>query len=548
MPVIEIDLPTIEEMVETPRETILDRVPMIGADVERIDGETAYIEFFPNRPDLFSIEGVARALKGFLGIETGLPIYNVKPPTTKLEIKPTVKEVRPHAVGAIVRNLNLNEKTIKTIMDLQEDLHWGLGRDRKKVSIGIHDLKHLEPPFTYQAVNPDTHPFKPLDHNQKMTPHEILKKHEKGQKYQEIIKDAEKYPIITDSTNQVLSFPPIINSQLTEVNTTTKEVFIDVTGTQKHSIEKALNIMVTALSERNGEIEKIELTGTKNQTTPNLKPTKRQINHQEIQKLIGNQITPEQAVKALQKMRYQAKNQQNQITVKVPSYRADILHDWDIIEDIAIGYGYQNIQPELPNTPGIGSSHPTEELGDKLRNIMTGLGYNEAMTLTLTNKQETQKIKQPTKNPVKIQNPISTDHTILRETILPKLIQILKLNRHRDLPQKIFEYGECFHNQENQIKECRHLTAIAIGRKMNYSQIKSHTETILRELDLNYQIKPKKQGPYIPGRAAKITINNQKIGEFGEIHPEIIQKHELNHPITTLEIEPEKIPKNQKNQ
>ncbi|OUJ19257.1 Phenylalanyl-tRNA synthetase beta subunit [Methanonatronarchaeum thermophilum] len=544
MPVIEIDLPEIEELVQKDRETILDRVPMIGADVERIEGETAYIEFFPNRPDLFSIEGIARALKGFLETETGLPQYKTKQPKTKMKIHQSVNQVRPEAVGAIVKNLKLNEKTIKTIMDLQENLHWGLGRDRKKVSIGIHDLDKTTPPFTYKAVNPNTHPFTPLNTNQKMTPKQILKKHPKGQKYKHIIQNSKKYPIITDNQNQILSFPPIINSKLTEVNTNTKNVFIDVTGTQKHSINKALNIITTALAERNGQIEQIQLTGKTNQKTPNLKPKKHTIKHKEIQNLIGQNITPQQATKALEKMRYKAKQKQNKIEVWTPNYRADILHKWDIIEDIAIGYGYQNIQPKLPKTPGIGSSHPTEELGDKLRDIMTGLGYNEVMTLTLTNKQETKKLNKQTKNPVKIQNPISTDHTILRETIYPKLMQILKLNKHRDLPQKIFEYGECFH-QNKKINECRHLTAIAIGPKMNYSQIKSHTEAILNELNTKTKHKPLQNGPYIPGRAAKITKNNKKIGEYGEIHPKIIQKYELNHPITALEIEPQKIPKNQ---
>ena len=540
MPVIEINLPEIEEMTETDRQEILDRIPMIGADVERIDGETAYIEFFPNRPDLFSIEGVARALRGFLGEELGLPRYKVSESEIEMEIKPSVKGVRPKAVGAVVRNLNLNENTVKTIMDLQEDLHWGLGRDREKVSIGIHDLKQIKPPFTYQAVKPDQKPFIPLNHDREMTPGEILRQHEKGQEYRDILSHTDRCPLITDSNGQVLSFPPIINSRLTEVNQNTKEVFIDVTGTQRHSIEKALNIMVTALAERGGQIERIRLSGTKQEETPRLEPAKKHISHTEIKKLVGIDITPSQAVEALRKMRYNAQTEHNQIDVEVPSYRADIIHDWDVIEDIAIGYGYENIQPELPDTPGVGASHPTEETGNRLRDIMTGLGYNEAMTLTLTNEEETAKVSQKPSNPVEIENPISTDHTILRHTILPKLMEILKLNRHRDLPQKIFEYGECFH-QNNGVRECRHLAAVSIGREMNYSQIKSIAEAILREMDVEYKIESLENGPYIQGRAAKIIVSGEKAGEYGEIHPKVIQEYELDHPATALEIEPQKI-------
>jgi len=185
MPVVTLNRAELEEMVGADVHTIVELLPRLGADVECVDDEIQ-VEFFPNRPDLFSVEGAARAIKGMMGLERGLPTYATSPSGIEIGVDPSVNAVRPHVVCAVVRGITIDERTIKSLIDLQEDLHWGLGRDRRKASIGIHDLSRVSPPFRYTLGEVA---FIPLDFSEPMTPSEILRVHPKGKEYAHIVGD-----------------------------------------------------------------------------------------------------------------------------------------------------------------------------------------------------------------------------------------------------------------------------------------------------------------------------------------------------------------------
>ncbi|KAF5423684.1 MAG: phenylalanyl-tRNA synthetase beta chain, partial [Candidatus Methanomarinus sp.] len=214
MPVIKLYYEDIEALTGTDRDTFIKRIPMIGADIERIEEDYIDIEFFPDRPDLYSPEGVARAMRGFLDIETGLTNYQVKRSDISITLDEGIKHIRPYLGCAVVRGLRFDDYSIESLMAVQEDLHWGLGRDRKKVSIGIHDISKVTPPFRYIATDPEFS-FVPLDFTDPMTMQDILKRHPKGTKYAHLMEEFKTYPLILDANNQVLSFPPIINGELT---------------------------------------------------------------------------------------------------------------------------------------------------------------------------------------------------------------------------------------------------------------------------------------------------------------------------------------------
>ncbi|HQC13531.1 MAG TPA: phenylalanine--tRNA ligase subunit beta, partial [Methanoregulaceae archaeon] len=241
MPVISLPYAYLEELVGSDRDTILSKIPMFGADIERIEADHADIEFFANRPDLFSTEGVARAMRGFLGIETGLPEYRVEPSGMSFSIDPGLSGIRPYLGSAVIRNVSFNEESIVSLMGLQESLHWAVGRGRGKVAIGIHDLDSVKPPFRYLAADPDTS-FVPLDFDREMTMREILTEHPKGRDYAHLVEPYSRYPLIVDANGDVLSFPPIINGELTRVTTSTANILLDTTGTDQRAVMTAVNI------------------------------------------------------------------------------------------------------------------------------------------------------------------------------------------------------------------------------------------------------------------------------------------------------------------
>ncbi len=535
MPVITLYYEDIEKLIGTDKDTFIDRVPMIGADIERIEDDHIDIEFFPDRPDLYSPEGVARAMRGFLDIHTGLPEYNVNDSGIRITLDDGIKNIRPYLGCAVVRGLEFNDFSIESLMALQEDLHWGLGRDRKKVSIGIHDLRDIEPPFRYVAADPDFS-FVPLDFEEPMTMQEILERHPKGVKYAHLMEGFDKYPLILDAKDQVLSFPPIINGQLTRVSYETRDLFIDVTGLDQN-VYTALNIVVTSLAERGGNIETVTIENSiENKIiTPDLTPGQWSLGTDEVRSLIGIDLTPQQIVEQLERMRFGASiNNDGYIEVSSPAYRADILHTWDILEDISIGYGYDNIPLVIPKTVTVGKQHPISIRRNEILQIMPGLGYNQVMPFTLTSEKVhyNNMLRSPDQKATPLKHPISEDQTMVRTTILPNLMEILSLNQHRELPQRIFEVGDVVVDGIT----TQHLAAVSIHPASNFTEVRGVVDAVLRERGIEYSITGTDDPAFLEGRRAALIVDGNEIGTFGEIHPDVLTNFGLQQPTVGFEL------------
>ncbi|MEM3390883.1 MAG: phenylalanine--tRNA ligase subunit beta [Archaeoglobaceae archaeon] len=535
MPVINLNWKELEELVGAKRDLILRRLPMLGCDVERVDDEAISIEFFPNRPDLYSIEGVARALRGFLEIETGLKEYVAKERDWKIFVEKSVLEVRPRIVGCVVKNLRMSDEVIRSLMEVQEDLHWTIGRNRRRMAIGVHDLEKVNFPLRYTAVSADFS-FVPLDFNKTMTIAEILKEHPKGKEFSFILEGKSAYPIILDAKNEVISFPPIINAEKTRVTEKTRSLFIDVTGFDEY-VDKALRIIACMLSDRGGEIEKVEVVyPDRVEKTPDLSVKSLTVKKSEIRSLLGFEIPDEEIIRSLEKMRFGCKVLGDEIEVLVPPYRADIMHEWDVIEDIAIGYGYERIVPEYPKTPGIGETHRWNEIKEVVREIMLGLGFIEVITFTLTSERSFRDLRRSAKeweDFVPLMHPLTTEHTILRIDLLSKLLEVLAVNKHCELPIKIFEVGDVVFGLKNRLNLC----ACIMNSKTTFSEIRSVVQAVMRELGFGWKAVEAEDGAFIAGRQAGIVVNGENVGIFGEVHPEVLERFGIPNPVVAFELE-----------
>ena len=519
-----------------PKQTLIERLPMIGGDFSHMNGDEINIEFFPNRPDLTSVEGIARASRAFFGFHTGLQTYKTIPSDITLHVDPSVKTIRPYVTTAYIKNVTMTDELIVSLMGLQEKLHVGLGRNRKKVAIGVHNAEPIQPPFIYKAVDPDSISFIPLAKDEPMTLREILKKHEKGVDYAYILKDFDKYPLIVDANNNVLSFPPIINGSLTEVTPYTKEIFIDVTGTDRKAIHYALNIVTTALAERGGTIHQtIVIDENKKIISPDFTPLQKKVSLLSVNTLLGTKITEKDNITYIEKMGHHAKDTGNGIIlVDIGAWRSDILHEVDLIEDVAVGYGFDQFPTDLPKSLTFGGRLPSQTFYDGLRSIMIGLGFNEVTTFVISNKDdEFQKIGLQKKAMVELENPIGEEYSGLRMSLLPSLLKLLRENRHHPLPQQIFEVGVVV---DETAKNRYHLAALKIDAKANFTECKSLVETVLRECAEKPVIKEKKHPAFIDGRCAALLKQEHEIGLFGELHPKTIQAFHLEHPVIAFEL------------
>lgn len=543
MPVITVNYKDLEKLSGLDKKTILENISMIGAEIERVDDDSADLEFFPNRPDLYSVEGVARAARAFIGNKTGLCRYEMERPRVSIRITKEVVNVRPVLGCAVVRNVTLDENAIVSLMDLQEDLHWALGRGRKKVSIGVHDMRHITSPFTYGTEKPDFS-FVPLDCKEKMSMEQILKEHPKGIKFANLVQEMDEYPVIKDSKGNVLSFPPIINGALTAVTENTKNIFVDVTGTSKE-VYMALNIVVAALAERGGEIEGVDVIYPDNtrRILPDMRATQKTVYFEDIKALTGIEITESEVKDSLEKMGYDATFETFEgkivFNVLIPSYRSDILHSADIIEDVAIGYGYSNIKPLKPHEYTVGKAHVLSKNRIVACEIMTGLGYSQVLPFTLTNEKThfENMHRQKSKNVTYVQYPISQEQTMVRTELLPGLLEILSLNRHHELPQKIFEVGEVVSNKKNIQK----IAAVAIHHFANFTEISEIADAFLREINVEYELRESDDPAFLPGRRADIIVSGEKVGTFGEFDPAVITAFELGYAVIGFEADLSKL-------
>ena len=514
------------------KNALLQKIPMIGAEIDKVEGESISVEFFPDRPDLLSVEGLARAMRSFLGIEKGMKKYDVAPPSISLEIDDSVNEVRPFVSAAVLRDVRMSEDFIVSMMELQEKLHFSIGKDRKKMAIGLHNFDAVTPPFTYRAVKPDEISFVPLGETVEMNLDEILQKHDKGIKYAHLVEKFDKYPVIIDSNKHVLSFPPIINGELTAVDLFTENLFVDVTGTDANAVDSALNIIATAIAERGGNLEMVKVIGNEVRNTPDLSPSHVKVDLDYASKILGFDIK-KHAADALEKMGLDARVKGKVIEVDIPAWRVDILHPIDIVEDMAIGYGYDKISPELPKSMTFGESLSS----NKIHETMIGLGFNEVLTISLSSEEEQfEKMNLKPREVVSIENPISSKHSCIRVSLLPSLMEILSKNRHNELPQMIYEVGEIVEIIDGVPLNKTMVSGVKIDAKTGFTECKSIVEALLRNMGIKADIEEKKSGAFIDGRCASLLKDEKPIGYFGEVHPSVISNFELEYPAIAFEI------------
>lgn len=546
MPVIKIDHHDLNDLIgeNYTQMDLLKLIPRLGADVELAESGEINAEFYPNRPDLYSVEGVARALRAFLGKEVGLKEYEIGSSDVVLNIDGSTRSIRPFIVTALIRNISFTDPFIKSLMEVQEKLDLTLGRRRNKVAIGVHDFDRVVPPFTYKCVDPESVEFIPLGFEEYMDMREILRKHPKGKDYGWIVEKFDRWPIILDSNQDVISFPPIINGILTTVTEETKTIFLDITGLELRSCKTILNIISTMLAERGGTIHTVTVKHPdgKTETMPDLTPESRTLSCGYANKFLNAEFKPDEIAALLQKMGMGAEpaGDGETINVKVPAYRWDVLHEVDLVEDVAVAFGFENFEPVLPEALTFGEPRRRQDNALKLRTLMVGLDFTEVMTLTLSNvREQFEQMGTEPEGYVMIKNPASDEHTILRKSLLPSLLNILRANKHRDLPQRIFEVADVVENTgESSFRNRMNLAGVAIYAKANFTDIKAVVEALLRGIGGEFSLAAKEHGSFIEGRcAAIIDPEKNEVGYFGELHPSTITAFDLGYPVVGFEMD-----------
>lgn len=513
------------------------------AEVDDVKGDLIKIDSKDtNRPDLWSAEGIARELRGRLTKERGLPKYKIGKSNLVVNVDKKVSKVRPLTVCALAKNLKMDEATLSQLIQLQEKVAGTFGSGRKEVAIGVYDFSRIKPPIQYTTANLDKK-FVPLDFEEEMSIKEILEKHPKGMEFKHLVEGLKEIPIFIDSVGEVLSIPPIINSNFTgKVTEETKEVFIECSGFDFKFLVPALNVLVAALIDRGAKVEAVKVAYPgKVIYTPDMTPKKASVDVDFMNEISGLKLSPKEVAGLLEQARYEVKVKGKKIEVLYPAYRQDIMHPRDVAEDAIISFGYNRIEPELIKFKTKGEINKREVLAEKVIEKMVGLGFQEVLSYSLTNKDNLfKRMSLKEEEVVEIENPVSLNWNVFRSWMLPSLMEFYSNNQHVEYPQKIFEIGDVVlidEKQETKTRDVRKMAAAIADSKVDYYDILAVLDAFMREQKKKYKLRKARHSSFIDGRVAEILVGSKVVGIIGEVHPQVLGNWKLEMPVATFEIE-----------
>ncbi|HEY6659217.1 MAG TPA: phenylalanine--tRNA ligase subunit beta [Nitrososphaeraceae archaeon] len=525
-------------------EKILVKLPYLGLDIEGIDKEKIRVEYNPNRPDFSSDTGIFRSLKGLLNETVGLPLFRYSSDKLyQLTIDPQVKQIRPILLFFVAKKKKVDNFILNQLISMQEDLHNGIARGRKKAAIGIHDLNAIEFPLIYNTRAQHTS-FIPLDQTRPFKFKEILSDLEVGKKYSSLLKNLHQYPTIADRNNQILSFPPIINSNNTKINDKSNNILLEITGTNLETCKSILAILAYYLYDEGYEIFSGIIHDDKStfSSLKLLKDNAFSVDTNIIKSYLGLNLSTTEIIQILNRCRIEVSITNNKkVKCLVPPYRNDIINSIDLVEEIAIGYGIDNIKSTIPSfliSPGVRNEYVKKI--DEVKETLTGLGFLEMVNFTLLDQTISSIFNYEDKElleKIKVNESKSKEHEYLRTNILSSLINNLSYNVHEEYPQKVFEIGKTF-SFKNKIVEQWNLGVLIASNKSNYTEAKSIAQSLF-QINFGKQVITRRNDNnnlFLKGRCAEILYESKTIGFIGEVNPDLITKFNLHIPLSAFEL------------
>jgi phenylalanyl-tRNA synthetase beta chain len=539
MPTITVNRKVFESLVGKKLSTdeLKERISYLGTDLEDVTDTEITAEIFPNRPDLLSVQGFARAFASFIGSKPGLRAYKVVPSGEEVIIDKSVKSVRPYTACAIVKGIKFDDERIKEIIMIQEKLHVTYGRNRRKVAIGVYPFERIKPPIRFLARKPEDIKFQPLESPKVMNGRQILSQHPTGREYAHLLEGCELFPLFMDADDQILSMPPIINSHTTgKITEASTDVFIECSGFDFPVLEKCLNMIVTAMADMGGTVCSMKLRyPDKTLVTPNLSPWSMKLDSKYINRLLGLELSSKEIKDCLMRMGYGVKEG----SALIPAYRADILHQVDLAEDVAIAYGYENFEALIPNVATVGQEDELEIQKRKIAYILAGLGLFEVNTTNLSNKRVQAEMMNASVDTIELANSLSQEFNVLRAWVTPSMLEVLKANKHHEYPQRIFGIGTVFRKNvqmETNVEEHERLSVALCSDTAGYTEIKQVLDYLLSQLDISYTIKETEHPSFIPGRVGRVSVAGKNIAYIGELAPVVLDSFGLEMPVAAFEL------------
>ena len=577
MPVVDVDPDELRRLASTEKDDEELKSDLFALGLE-YEGETEagefQLEFAPDRLDRLSVEGVARSLRYQYGTDRGVYVPKTNDAEWVIEVDESVPDERPYVTGAVVRGLNMSERGLESLIQLQEKLHATMGRKRAKGAIGVHDLTMLKgrsaggdrpKSITYRGIEPEEDTFVALDSDRELTPAGVLEDHATGRQYADLVAGYDRYPAIYDDIG-LFSFPPVINGRRTEVSENSRDLFVEMTGTDQWTIDRMLAIVCYALDARGGRVESVtveypegEAYEQRELARPDLSVERKTVAHERVESLLGLELDERTVVDCLERSGLDAATNGADdgatYEVEIPPYRVDVLHPVDVVDDVGRAYGFNDLDPRYPDVSTVGGRHERTRLEDAARNVLVGLGFEDMLNFHLTSERDCfERLgldlpdgdAPPTDGPlgeappVTIAEPYSEDYTIVRTWALPSLLMVLENNTHRTYPQELAEIGLAAHvdaSEETKTAERRTVAAVLARADAGYEAAKGRLRALARAFDADLRTPAVDHPAFVEGRCAAVVLDGENAGVIGEIHPRVLVEHDLEMPVAAFEFD-----------
>jgi phenylalanyl-tRNA synthetase beta chain len=571
MPVVDIDTDELRRLTGTDKSDAAFETDLFALGLE-YEGETddglLQFEFGPDRLDRLSVEGVARSLRYQYGADRGVYVPKTNDADWTIHVEETVPDERPYVTGAVIRGVTFDEAALDSLIQLQEKLHATMGRKRAKGAIGVHDLTMLKGEdlggpggnsITYRGVAPDGERFVPLDSDAELTPAEVLRDHPTGETYADLVADLDRYPAIYDELG-LFSFPPVINGRRTEVSTDSRDLFVELTGTDQWTIDRMCTILCYALDARGATVEEVEVVypdvdaappeaAGDTLVRPDFEVDHKSVAHDRIETVLGVEFEPDEVVDLFERSGLDATYSLDAdvvYDVEVPPYRVDVLHPLDLIDDVGRAYGFNELEPRYPDVGTVGGRHERSRLEGCVRDVLVGLGFEDLLNFHLIAREETYDRMRVAEGTdvlggapfVPITEPYSEEYGGVRGWALPSLVMVLENNTHRPYPQDVAEVGFVANADDDEptgVAETRHVAAVLARHDATYEDAKARLAALVDAFDADLETPPTEHPSFIPGRAAAVVIDGGPVGVVGELHPEVLVEHDLELPVAAFE-------------
>jgi len=604
MPTVEIDPDELRELTghdDKDDDELREDLFALGLEYEGAtdDGEFE-LEFAPDRLDRLSVEGIARSLRYQYGDDRGVYIPNTNDAEWSIEVDADVPAERPYVTGAVVRGLDLDESALESLIQLQEKLHATMGRQRAKGAIGVHDLTMLKgqvgasggedtpeeksDPRTetapegdksvrYTGIGRNDDRFVPLEAESDMSPEEVLAAHPTGQTYADLVEAYERMPAIYDDVG-LFSFPPVINGRRTEVTTDSRDLFIEMTGTDQWTIDHMLSIVCYALDARGGRVEEVEVAyaddapgehAGRTLTRPDFSTKTKTVAHADVESMLGVDLDGEEVIDLLERAGLDADTGGSDAgergdgpggasvdglayEVQIPPYRVDVLHPVDVIDDVGRAFGFNELEPRYPDVSTVGGRHERSRLERATRETLAGLGYEDLLNFHLIseaanydrpNVERGSDVLGGGEAPV-IQEPYSEDYEVVRTWALPSVLLVLENNTHRAYPQDLAEVGFAAERDDSlptKVAERQTVAAVLARHDAAYDDAKARLQALCRAFDADLETPPTSHPTFVDGRTAEVVIDGESVGVIGEVHPKVLVEYDLEVPVAAFEFD-----------